>query len=379
MSNGKSTQDWMKDWQAMQKQYWNAWTDATRAVKPEMPDPTTPWHEGFEQWARLFGDAGKQNETLDRLMASAKGYSALMQSMVSAAAGKPSGEGTAKAWTDAMRQGFNIPGADAFLHNNPFAQMLQGLRGPGAQGFDQLSQTFAPFLAQARAEGKSWLNMPAFGYLREHQEHYQKMAAAFVEYQEATAKYNELMLKAGQRSFEIFQDKLAAREEPGRQIETPRALYDLWVDAAEEAYQEIALSDDFRKVYGDVVNAQMRVRSQIQQEVERVGVDLGMPTRTELNSVHKRLHELRRELRGSGGAQASAQIDALRAEVLQLREQLQAKQAKPAAAAAKPRRAAPARKRAAAVAKPRSASKQATGSFADAIESMKKNKPGSRA
>jgi len=383
MSGTKSPQDWMKDWQALQKQYWTAWTDATRGVKPDMPDPATPWHEGFEQWSRMFADAGKQSETLERLMASARNYSALMQSMINAAAGKPAGEGAAQAWTDALRQGFNFPGADALLQNNPLAQMLKGIQGPGVQSFDQLSQTFAPFLAQAKQEGMSWLNAPAFGYLREHQEHYQKMAVAFVEYQEATAKYNELMLKASQRGFEIFQDKLAAREEPGRQIETPRALYDLWVDAAEEAYQEIALSDDFRKVYGDVVNAQMRVRSQIQQEVERVGVDLGMPTRTELNSVHKRLHELRRELRGSRSAETSGQIEALRAEVLQLREQLQAKQPKPAPTVApakpKPRRAGPVRKRAAAVAQPRSASKQAVGSFAEALKSMKKNKPGSRA
>src|SRR4029078_4449988 len=93
----------------------------------------------------------------------------------------------------------------------------------------------------------------------------------------------------------------------GRQIDSVRALYDLWVDAAEEAYAEIALSEEFRQVYGDVGNSQMRVRSQLQQEVERIGVDLGMPTRTELNSVHKRLHDLRRELRngrearGAGG------------------------------------------------------------------------------
>jgi class III poly(R)-hydroxyalkanoic acid synthase PhaE subunit len=380
MSNGKSTQDWMKDWQSMQKQYWNAWSDATRAVKPQMPDPSTPWHEGFEQWARLFGDSGKQNETLDRLMASAKGYSALMQSMVSAAAGQPGGESANKAWTDAMRQGFSIPGADAFLQNNPFAQMMHSLRGPGVQSFDQLSQTFAPFLQQAKNESMSWLQAPAFGYMREHQEHYQKMAAAFVEFQEAVGKYNELMLKASQRGFEIFQDKLAAREEPGRQIETPRALYDLWVDAAEEAYQNIALSDDFRKVYGDVVNAQMRVRSQIQQEVERIGVDLGMPTRTELNSVHKRMHDLRRELRGSRGSDANGEIAALRAEVHQLRDQLRARETKPApTAAAKPKaRVAPARKRAAAVAKPRSASKQGAHNFAEALKAMKKSKPRSR-
>jgi class III poly(R)-hydroxyalkanoic acid synthase PhaE subunit len=320
MNDGKSTQDWMKDWQALQKQYWTAWTDATRGVAPTAPDPATPWHEGFEQWARMFGDSGKQNETLDRLMASAKGYTALMQSMVNTAAGKPMGENAPQAWADALRQGFNIPGADAFLHNNPLAQMLRGIRGPGVQSFDQLSASFAPFLAQAKQEGMSWLQAPAFGYLREHQEHYQKMAAAFVEYQEAMRHYNELILKASQRSFEIVQDKLAAREEPGRQIESPRALYDLWVDAAEEAYAEIALSDEFRKVYGDVVNAQMRVRSQIQQEVERIGVDLGMPTRTELNSVHRRLHEMRR----AGKSGNDKRVDQLQREVAGLRAEVAA-------------------------------------------------------
>jgi class III poly(R)-hydroxyalkanoic acid synthase PhaE subunit len=319
MSKAKSAQDWMKDWQSMQKQYWTAWTDATRGVKPQMPDPATPWHEGFEQWARMFSSAGSQSETLDRLMSSAKNYSALMQSMVGAAAGKPVGEG-AQAWADALRQGFNIPGAEAWLQHNPLAQMLRSIRGPGVQGFDQLAQTFAPFLAQAKQEGMSWLHAPAFGYLREHQEHYQKMAAAFVEYQDAIGRYNELILKASQRSFEIFQDKLAAREEPGRQIESPRALYDLWVDAAEEAYQEVALSDEFRKVYGEVVNAQMRVRSQIQQEVERIGVDLAMPTRTELNSVHKRLHELRRAARGGN----DKRVDELQREVADLRAEVAA-------------------------------------------------------
>lgn len=316
MSDTKTTQDWQKDWLALQKQYWSAWQDATRNATT-VPDPATPWHEGFEQWARLFGDSGKQNETLDRLLAGAKGYMALMQSMI-AAAGQNAGGADPKAWSEAMRQGFDMPGMDALLRGNPLAKMLKDIGGPGAQGIDQLSATFAPFLGRAKSEGLSWLHVPAFGYAREHQEHYQKMAAALVEYQDALARYNALVLKASQRSFGIFEDKLAARDEPGRQIESPRALYDLWVDAAEEAYAEIALSDEFRKVYGDVVNAQMRVRSHVQAEVERIGTDLGMPTRTELNSVHKRLHEMRRA--GKNGN--DKRVADLEREVAALREEL---------------------------------------------------------
>jgi hypothetical protein len=174
-----------------------------------------------------------------------------------------------------------------------------------------------------------------------------------------------------------------------------RGLYDLWVDSAEEAYAEIALSEEFRKVYGDVVNAQTRVRSQIQQEVERVGTDLGMPTRTELNSVHKRLHDLRRKVNDLN-PDAAVQIEALRAEVQELKQALargQGQQASSASSSPKPATAKPVpkaravrsakgkplRKHAAAVAKPRAASKQSASTFNDAISAMREVATGTAA
>ncbi|HET7065451.1 MAG TPA: class III poly(R)-hydroxyalkanoic acid synthase subunit PhaE [Rudaea sp.] len=393
MSDAKSGHDWSKDWQALQNQYWTAWGDLTRQ-SGATPDASTPWHEGLEQWSRMFGSAGKQSEAAERLMSSAKSYLSLMQSMLAFAAGKDAGAINMPSWLDAMRGGMgmpgfdastfgkapsfdpsmftkmpgfdpsgfgkmpgfdpsmlnSMPGFDASLLDNPMAKALREISGQGVKGFQQLAEGAAPMLQQMQQEGLSWLKAPAFGYMREHQEHYQKMALAFVEFQQATKAYNALIMKSSQRSFEILENKLAERSEPGRQIDSVRALYDLWVDSAEEAYAEIALSDEFRKVYGDVVDSQMRVRSQLQQEVERIGVDLGMPTRSELNSVHKRLHDLRRELRESQEAQRDGasdgrdeEIAAMRAEIDDLRRLLEnngtaAPSRKQATVAASPRR-----------------------------------------
>jgi class III poly(R)-hydroxyalkanoic acid synthase PhaE subunit len=304
----------------------------------------------------MFGSAGKQSEAAERLMSSAKSYLTLMQSMLSFAAGKDASAINTPSWLEALRGGMNVPGFDAAafakmpgfdpamfgnipgfdpaafgsmpgmdaaaLFNNPMAKALREISGQGVRSLEQLASGAAPMLQQMQQEGVSWLKAPAFGYAREHQEHYQKMALAFVEFQQAVKQYNALIMKSSQRSFEILELKLAERSEPGRQIDTVRALYDLWVDAAEEGYAEIALSDEFRKVYGDVVNAQMRVRSQLQQEVERIGVDLGMPTRTELNSVHKRLHDLRRELRDSQEARPDAAHDGRDAEIAAMRAEI---------------------------------------------------------
>ncbi len=79
------------------------------------------------------------------------------------------------------------------------------------------------------------------------------------------------------------------------------------------------LSAEFREVYGALVNAQMRVRSLVQQEVERIGTDLGMPTRSEVNSIGERLQALRREVRARGDDSLAGEVAALREEFAALK------------------------------------------------------------
>ncbi|HWT16890.1 MAG TPA: poly(R)-hydroxyalkanoic acid synthase subunit PhaE, partial [Patescibacteria group bacterium] len=139
--------------------------------------------------------------------------------------------------------------------------------------------------------------MPAFGYARESQERQQRLAAAFLQYQDAMSGYNRLMLDASQRALGKFESLLAAREEQGRKLETLREVYDLWIDAAEEGYAEVSLSPQFRTAYGDLVNKQMTVRKLVQTEVERMTGQFGIPTRTEVDSTARRMQEMRREMR----------------------------------------------------------------------------------
>lgn len=313
MSDSENPQDWMKDWQALQQQYWNAWSDATHSVAGDAPDARTPWHEGVESWMRLLADSGKQSETADRVLGSAKAYVALLQSMFATVGGSAAQGNPMQAWVETVRNGFDLPGGA--LSDNPLAGLLRGISGPGVKSFDSMAAAFAPMFDKMRQEELSWLQVPAFGYSREHQQRYQQAMAALAEYQDALGKYNALIMQSSRRSFEILEGKLAERAEPGRQIDSMRALYDLWVDAAEEAYAEITLSDEFSQAYGNLVNAQMRVRAKLQQEAERVCAELGLPTRTELNSVHRRLHDMR----ASGGRSDPAEMREMAAEIARLR------------------------------------------------------------
>ncbi|MBZ0222551.1 MAG: class III poly(R)-hydroxyalkanoic acid synthase subunit PhaE [Dokdonella sp.] len=299
-------------------------SDATRQWQALLQQSAGPWAEwmragaqppnAFEKWSALFGgNNATPTETIERFVQGARDYLSFLQAGMNV--GGINAEGMS-GWIEPLKRMFAAPDGMAGAFEHPFAKLWPGSAAgmnPFALGMSGFGQTAAPDLRDL----KSWLKLPSFGPAREHQVNQQNAALAWFDYQQQIQRHNELMLRAAKRGFELFEGKLSEREQPGRQIESLRALYDLWVDAIEEAYADIALSQEYREVYGDLVNAQMRVRSHVQKEVERLSSDMGVPTRSEIDSIGERLQALRREVRGLRGG------DALIDEIADLRGELE--------------------------------------------------------
>ncbi len=292
---------WMPDWQSMQKQLFSAWTDAARGGAG-MPmggmggmggfGSPQPIPEGFDAWMKLMGGNQSGNQTLDKVVGSAKQFADFMQGVVGQLATNP-----AEAMTPAaMRAGMEKALGGFSKQHNPVLAAFEGLTAQGSQGVDDLYREFMKAAQPMMAEAKGQMSMPAFGMQREQQERQQALLRGMTEYGEKNGRFQALLYKASRLGLAKFESNLEERTEPGRQITSMRGLYDVFVDASEEGYAEIALSDEFREAYGEMVNAQMRVRQLVQGEVERSSAALGMPSRSELDTVHKRMHEMRRQL-----------------------------------------------------------------------------------
>ena len=288
------------DFEAMARQYWSAWGDAMRQGGmggAATPQPAQQWQQAVDWWSQLLPDGRSQaNDAVGRFNQQASQWFGQMQRVAAQFAGQDSSaREVSQAWRQAM--GANGDG-------NPFTDLFKAMRGQGAHGLDEWLDQVKPYLEGFQQQGQRWQQLPAFGQYREHQERWQALQLAQQEYQQQSEIFNALMLKCMQRAFEVFEDKLIAHEEPGRQITSARALFDLWIDSAEQVYAAIALSAEFRKVQGALTNAQMRLRAAIQLEVEHMTGLFGMPTRTEIDSAHRKVAELERALRRAAAAAA---------------------------------------------------------------------------
>ncbi|WP_115513100.1 MULTISPECIES: class III poly(R)-hydroxyalkanoic acid synthase subunit PhaE [Xanthomonas] len=281
------------------RQYWAAWGDAMRhgqsgsAAQPPPAsggDAPQDWRKAVDWWSQLLPTqaAPQAQEAIDRFRTQAGGWFGTMQQVAGQFAGRDT---SANEVSDAWRRAVQGQGEQLMQWT------LGSLRGGSPGGFDPWLQQAAQALGKWREENAPWLDMPAFGLNRNHQARLQKLARAQQDYQAQSQAYGEQLKAAIEQAFTRFTTKLSEHESSGSQLTSARALFDLWIEAAEESYADVALSDRFRDVYGGFANAHMRLRAALQEEVEQLSERFGMPTRSEMDAAHRRIAELERAVR----------------------------------------------------------------------------------
>ena len=288
------------DFEASMRGAWEAWSQAMHGPGAAAGGDF-PWRESIAQWTRLVStDTPPEVQALGaRFQHQAGDWLGMMQQVAARFAGRDtSAAEVAGAWREAVQAG---QGEDLLQW------MLGAARGGNALNDQPWLREFAK-AAQSGFGGGDWLNAPAFGPAREHQARWQALLKIQQEYQTRAEAYVDTIRNVLDDAFKRFEAKLAEHEVPGSQLTSARAMFDLWIDAAEEAYAKVALSEDFQRIYGELANAQMRLRAASQSELERACDAMGVPTRTEMDAAHRRIAELERQVRRliAAGQQASA-------------------------------------------------------------------------
>jgi hypothetical protein len=311
--------EFLKDYQAFAQQSWDTWMRYLQ----QQPGGSAPFG--------AVPHATPTDDLLTRSLASLQAYGAWLQQVAGAGAG--AGLGPMMGGMGNWQQPSTMqPFLAAF--SQPFAQTVAGLDSASAFGLDHQWQSWLQAMQRGGMGGMPGMAgmaspspMAAFGITREMQLDQQALAAAMNEYAQISARYQALLQQVNTQGVARLQEMLGQHAESGKQIESLKSLYDLWVDAMEEAYSQLALTDEYREVFGAMVNAQMHVRKLQQQQTEQMCRELGMPTRSEVDSLGQRIQQLRREMqeRKHESAQADTSVvDALQAEIASLKRELAA-------------------------------------------------------
>lgn len=315
-SDNGSSADWMRFWEQAQRQAWDAWSELARQSAPPARSPHDAlwdlWADGLERlWqGRSAQLSGTSQEVFSRLIDQGKGFLFLSHQLLRVvekiqAQGERGGD-----WKkplreaidqvqDQLRQWSGVSAGQTALWGLPFemwerlAAALSFTPGDWARHMKDMAGN----VSESGQDGRSWMDQwPALGVTREWQLSAKEGSRLSERYQEAWRCYSTKLLDVGILALDYLYERLIEAGETGQQIRQLRTVYDLWVDSAEQAYAEVVSTPEFAQQQAELINAAVALKLHVQDSLERAALANNLPTRTELDSAHRAIKDLRTEL-----------------------------------------------------------------------------------
>ncbi len=165
----------------------------------------------------------------------------------------------------------------------------------------QASCSAHPWYGSGAGSTAEWSAL-AFGALQlgprsDHVQDSQRMLELMTRFAQLQAQlamhWSEIASTSGQQ----FAARLSTSSIGGLKFESVMKLYELWIECAEQAYASTVRKDDFCRVQAELANTTTALLLEQRKHAETLARAFGMPARTEMDALHRRVKKLEGELR----------------------------------------------------------------------------------
>ena len=143
---------------------------------------------------------------------------------------------------------------------------------------------------------KLLFSVPALGPAREHHAELTELRDALAAHQRLAAEFTSRLADVHRQAVALLARRVADRAQAGQPVDSFRSLYDEWVSCGEQVFADVACSSEYARLQGALGDSDARLRTRMRGLVERWCRSLDLPTRSELDTAHRRIRELSRRL-----------------------------------------------------------------------------------
>ena len=309
--------NWTDEWLKAQQTMIANWADMARDLGPvNSESQTNLWAESVDLWQKSYGSNATPDaqKIFNKCMEMSKEYFTMAEQMGRAAYSDSNSLEVINNWLNQVISGLQQQAAQWSLMGNQYSSEFMNQWSSPAASWQKMASVMLPIqqsLGQMSGSGATPFNMgdvidplgklltaPGLGYFRESQEKQQKGIQLALEYQQANAKYNQLFIRTSIESIQGFQQQLQSQATDSASQALPsslRELYDQWILVSEEHYAELAMSDEYQALYGDMVNRLMALKKHYSEMTDEMMKSMNLPARSEIDTMQMRLQQLRRD------------------------------------------------------------------------------------
>jgi class III poly(R)-hydroxyalkanoic acid synthase PhaE subunit len=299
------------DWADAQKRYLETLSALGAAGRPAAGSPN-PWGRALQDWWRQMQPAvpEKDRELFSTLVDQCDIFCALAGQFSELLAAMSSPQTASGDWRDVLSR--HVEDMKAGLSRSPAGGTPFGPEVLAAALQIPLDAWQRAFYATAAPpadvypdlKGAEWPFRPdrfvsMAGPGREIPEQAQELLQLWAAAQNDYSAWQAYLTSVGSNALDRLHARILEIGDRDGTIGSVRALYDLWVDCSEAAWTELAFTEEFATLFGNLVNSMLACRRHVQQTVDGGLAGISVPTQRDLEAMQKRQQETRRELRAA--------------------------------------------------------------------------------
>ena len=141
------------------------------------------------------------------------------------------------------------------------------------------------------------LQSPSLGYTREFNNKLFKSFDAWINFYKANFEYQVVLVDVWLKAFEELTRELASSQEKGETLQNWQQFLQVWSSVFDRVFAQTFRSADALEIQGKFLNSAMTSRLYQQQLMEVFLKMLDLPTRSEVDEIHRSIYEMRKEIK----------------------------------------------------------------------------------
>lgn len=111
------------------------------------------------------------------------------------------------------------------------------------------------------------------------------------------AELQYMVYTQGSQVMDKLAEAVAKKIESGEEISSMMSLYQEWLNIGDKTFVELFESEDYSKLMAEVNAMQLKLRKDVEKQMEKLMVGVPVATRSEMDEVYKTIYELKKQVR----------------------------------------------------------------------------------
>jgi len=111
------------------------------------------------------------------------------------------------------------------------------------------------------------------------------------------AEMQYMVYNQGIKVMDTLAENIAAKVEKGEEVKDVMAMYQEWLNISDKVFVSLFESEEYSKIMAETSSMQMKLRKDVEGQLEKLMVGMPIATRSEMDEMYKTIYDLKKQVR----------------------------------------------------------------------------------